>query len=90
VIALLIVTALSLILFLHFASYRALSTEVDKVDPLIVGRYLLPLIPLYGVALAALAASARKWSLYVAGLILGLAIVHQLGALGLTLTRFYG
>ena len=90
VIVLLIVTALSLILFLHFASYRALSTEVDKVDPLIVGRYLLPLIPLYGVALAALAASARKWSLYAAGLILGLAIVHQLGALGLTLTRFYG
>ena len=90
VIALLVVSALSLILFLHFASFRALSTEANKVDPLIVGRYLLPLIPLYGIAAAALAACARRWSLHAAGVILGLAIVLQLGSLGLVLTRFYG
>lgn len=90
VVTVLVVSALSLIFFLHFASFRSLSTQVDKVDPLIVGRYLLPLIPLYGIGIAVLAGSARRWSLHVAGLILGLAIVHQLGSLGLVLARFYG
>ena len=90
VVALLVVSALSLILFLHFASYRALSTEVNKTDPLLVGRYLMPLIPLYALAITVVVGSARRWSLHVAGLVLGLAIVHQLGALGLVLARFYG
>jgi 4-amino-4-deoxy-L-arabinose transferase-like glycosyltransferase len=90
VVVLLVATAFSLVLFLHFASFRALSTEVDKVDPLIVGRYLLPLTPLYGIAVAALAGAAGRRSLQAGGLALGLALVLQLGALGLALARFYG
>jgi 4-amino-4-deoxy-L-arabinose transferase-like glycosyltransferase len=90
VVALLVLSALSLVLFLHFASYRALATQVQKLDPLIVGRYLMPLIPLFALAVTALVGSARRWSLHLAGLVLGLAIVHQLGALGLVLARFYG
>jgi 4-amino-4-deoxy-L-arabinose transferase-like glycosyltransferase len=90
VVLLLASTALSLVVFLHFVSYRALATETQKIDPLIVGRYLLPLIPLYAIAIATLVGSARRWSLQIGGAVLGLFLIHQLGALGLVLTRFYG
>jgi hypothetical protein len=79
-----------LVLFLHFASFRALVTEADKVDPLIVGRYLLPLVPFYALALAGVAAAWRRAGVYVGAVVLALALALQLGALGLVLQRFYG
>jgi hypothetical protein len=79
-----------LVLFLHFASFRALVTEADKVDPLIVGRYLLPLVPFYAIGLAGVAAAWRRAGVYVGAVVLALALALQLGALGLVLQRFYG
>ena len=39
------------LLFLHYVSYRALLSD-DGADPLIVGRYLLPMVSLFGLAIA--------------------------------------
>jgi 4-amino-4-deoxy-L-arabinose transferase-like glycosyltransferase len=75
--------------FLHLASYRALVGGAAG-DPLIVGRYLLPLTCILGLAVAFVVSSVRlRWQPYLAALIVGLGVLLQLGALGLTFARFY-
>jgi 4-amino-4-deoxy-L-arabinose transferase-like glycosyltransferase len=89
VFALLAFIAGGCILFLHIVSYRAM---VDGGgDPIIVGRYLLPLTPIFGLAVAFVVRSAgRRAGPYLAAFILALGVLLQLGGLGLTLDRFYG
>jgi hypothetical protein len=75
--------------FLHLASYRAI-VGGSGGDPLIVGRYLLPLTCILGLAVAFLVTSVRRrYQLAFAAAVLSLGILLQLGALGLTFARFY-
>jgi hypothetical protein len=74
--------------FLHLASYRAVAG--GGMDPLIVGRYLMPLTPVFGLAIAFIVGSLRKsWQPYAAGLVLTVGLLLELGALGMTFARFY-
>lgn len=79
--------ALGLLLLLHLASYRAL---LSGPDPLVTGRYLLPLAPLIALALAwfvgVLPRAARGLA---AGGLLTTVLLLQLGALGMTVVRFH-
>ena len=90
VVVLLLTAVVCLLLFLHFASFRALSTQDPPSDPLIVGRYLLPLTALVGVALATLAASLRRHGPLVGAVVIAAAVVHQVAAWAMTLARFHG
>jgi 4-amino-4-deoxy-L-arabinose transferase-like glycosyltransferase len=80
--------ALSGIVFLHLASYLAL---LDGPDPVIVGRYLLPLIALFALAIAFVATSLpRRLGPIFAAVVLASGVLLQLAGLGLTVARFYG
>ena len=81
-------TALCLIFFLHLASYRALAN--GSASPLIVGRYLLPMTGIVGIAIAAVVAGLpRRAGTVVAAVVLVGMIALSLGALGLNVERFY-
>ena len=80
--------AVCLLGFLHLASYRALVNGGS--DPLITGRYLLPLIPIVGTgAAAAFAGLPRRLEPVAAGLLLGSMSFLSMAGLALTLERFY-
>ncbi|WP_259312656.1 glycosyltransferase family 39 protein [Capillimicrobium parvum] len=84
----LLVAAALVILSLHAAAFRSLL--VNPADPVITGRYLLMLVPLYGVAIAG-AASALPGRIRAAGtgaLLAGLVLL-QLSAFGIVVARFY-
>lgn len=72
---------------LHVVAFRSLLTDAD---PIITGRYLLPLMPLYGVAFA-LAVSWLPWRVAApaAAVVLSALVVVQLHAFGLLFERFY-
>jgi hypothetical protein len=72
---------------LHMAAFRSL---LQSPDPVITGRYLLPLLPLYGVILAlAVSWLPRRWGHVAAGALVGGIVVLQLSALGVLFARFY-
>ncbi len=74
--------------FLHLASYRALVN--GSGDPLITGRYLLPLIPIVGTgAAAAFAGLPRRMEPIAAGVLLGGMSFLSLAGIAVTLERFY-
>ncbi|HEX4719760.1 MAG TPA: DUF2142 domain-containing protein [Thermoleophilaceae bacterium] len=88
VVLLLAVTAVSQLLLLHIVSYRSLAGGTG--DPLIVGRYLLPLLAIYGVAGAFVSlAAGRRFGPFVASGLIAISLALQLGGLTLTMTRFY-
>jgi hypothetical protein len=79
---------LVLVAALHFAAYRNL--KIEPGNPVIVGRYLFPLLPLFGVAVAAVvralplrASVALGTALLCSGALLGVS------GLGMTAVRFY-
>jgi Predicted membrane protein (DUF2142) len=81
-------TALSLIFFLHLASYRSLANHTG--NPLLVGRYLVPLTPVFAAGIAALVAGLpRRLGAAVAVFVLVGLLGLSLGGLGLTMVRFY-
>jgi hypothetical protein len=81
-------TALMLLLFLHVASYRALVNGGE--NPLFVGRYLLPLGPVLGVAAGVVvAALPRRLAAGVGALLLVGLLTLSIGGIGLSLERFY-
>lgn len=83
--ALLVVT----VTFLHYVSYKSLLGS-GGVEPLIVGRYLLPIISLFGLAIAFTVGSLpRRLGPLVAAVILGGGVVLQLAAIETTIFRFY-
>jgi len=90
VIAVLAVLCLSQIGLLHLASYRDL-VQSNGAGVLWSGRYLLPLIAVFGVTVAFVCSHLpRRVAALSAGAVLGVGVVFQLASLGLTLDRFYG
>jgi 4-amino-4-deoxy-L-arabinose transferase-like glycosyltransferase len=89
VVLLLVTIVVSELLLLHLVSYRSLAAQTG--DPLIVGRYLIPLCAVYGVTCAfiAWAAGPRAGRFVAAGLV-GMSLALQLGGLAITVGRFYG
>ncbi len=84
----LVVTIGALLLGLHLAAYRALVG--DPSDPIVTARYLLPLLPLLGSAVALLLGSLPRRLLPVAaGLVLAAAVALEAESLGLLIQRFY-
>jgi len=82
------VGVIGLVLFAHLGAYRAMLGE--PADPVLTGRYLLPLIPLYGVAVALVAgALPRRLGVALAGLLIGASGALQFVGGGLLLERFY-
>ena len=81
-------TAICLVFFLHLASYRALAN--GAASPLIVGRYLLPMTAIVGIAIAAVVAGLpRRAGTVVAAIVLVGMVALSLGALALNVERFY-
>lgn len=73
---------------LHVAAYRGML--VNPVDPIIVGRYLFPLITLFGTAVAMVVSVLPGRAGRVLGVtivMLGLAL--ELAGMGMTAARFY-
>lgn len=87
-VTLLVAMTVAMLALLHVASYRALRTGAD---PLITGRYLLPLVSVFGLTVAFVISSLRPRLAAAAGtLVLGGILALNLGGIMLTLTRFYG
>jgi hypothetical protein len=88
VVIVMVAAILLVILSLHAAAFRALL--VNPADPVITGRYLLMLIPLFGVGVAAAmsALSGRARAVATGGLLAG-GFLLQLTAFGLIVARFY-
>jgi 4-amino-4-deoxy-L-arabinose transferase-like glycosyltransferase len=77
----------ALIVGLHWVAYTSL---VETGAPFLQGRYLLPLLPLCGVAVAlALTLLPERFRAVTAGLVLGAAFALQLFSFGLVAERFY-
>lgn len=88
VVAVLLVAFVLSVLALHAAAFRALL--VNPADPVITGRYLLMLIPLFGLAVAAaIAGLPGRVRAFTAGGLLGAMFLLQLSAFGLVVERFY-
>ena len=78
---------LSTLLLLHYVSYRSL---LLGSDPLIVGRYLLPMISLFGLPIAFTVGSLpRRLGPPVAAVILSAGVLLSLAGVGMTMARFY-
>ena len=57
---------------------------------MIAGRYFLPVVALFGVAVAlAVSLFPRRWEAAAGGATVAVLALLQLGALGVTLERFY-
>lgn len=85
---LLAATPVTLVGALHFAAYRNL--QIDPSDPIIVGRYLFPLLPLFGVAVATVVrALPRRASLTLGTTLLLTGAMLGLSGLGMSAVRFY-
>lgn len=79
---------LGLLGLLHTVAYRSLLN--NGADPIIAGRYLLPLAALFGVAVAlAVSLIPRRWGAVAGGAVVGALALVQVASLGVTLERFY-
>ncbi len=75
--------------FLHYVSYRSLLNTAGA-EPLVVGRYLLPMVSLFGITIAfTIGALPRRAGPVLAGAVIGLGVLLSLAGLGLTVVRFY-
>jgi hypothetical protein len=78
----------ALLLALHLVAYRAMLSSPG--DPVIAGRYILPLVGLFGVAIGLVAAALpRPLSGAFAGAVVATGVGLQLASAGLLLERFY-
>lgn len=81
-------TTAGMLTLLHAASYRAL---LFGTDPLITGRYLLPLAPIFGCGIAFVVwALPRRVGVVVSAVVLASLVALTLGGLGISADRFYG
>jgi hypothetical protein len=86
--AVLVVAAVTYILGLHAAAWRNLL--IAPGDPILTGRYLLPLIALFGVCVVMVtAALPRRAGAFVGAGIVGVGILVQFAAIGAVAARFY-
>jgi hypothetical protein len=82
-------TVVALIGTIHLVAFRTLLGT--PTDPVFTGRYLLPLVPLYGAAIAWLVSLLpRRVAPIAGGVVLSGAVLLELAALGVTTARFYG
>lgn len=89
IVAVMLTFLLTLLFFLHYVSYRALIGNGGS-DPLIVGRYLLPMVSLFAMAITFTVGSLpRRAGPLVAGAILATGVLLSLGGIGITAARFY-
>jgi 4-amino-4-deoxy-L-arabinose transferase-like glycosyltransferase len=85
--AVLILMMVSLLGAIHYSEYRELA---NGSTPQIVGRYLIPLMPLFGLSVAFVVTSLpRRIALATGAALLAVGTLLQLGGLGLTISRFY-
>jgi 4-amino-4-deoxy-L-arabinose transferase-like glycosyltransferase len=87
--AIVLVTAIvGLIVGLHYVAYRAMVFEPG--DPIITGRYFLPLIGLFGAAIALIATTLpRRAAAAFVGVVLAAGVCLQWTSLGLLVERFH-
>jgi 4-amino-4-deoxy-L-arabinose transferase-like glycosyltransferase len=79
---------LSMLALLHVASY--LNLLQDPGDPVFTGRYLLPLVSLFALAVAWVVGILPRRASYVVGAaVLGVGVLMSLAGLGLSAARFY-
>jgi hypothetical protein len=84
----LVAVTVPMLALLHTASYRAL---LGGPDPLITGRYLLPLVVVFGLTTAFVITSLRpRASAALGALVLSGLLALNITGLILTLARFYG
>jgi hypothetical protein len=87
VVAVALLTVVGYMLVLHAVAFRSL---LVSLDPVITGRYMLPLLPLYGVIVAlAVAWLPRRWGPVAAGALVGGVVFLQIASLGVLFARFY-
>jgi hypothetical protein len=87
VVAVALLAVVGYLAVLHVAAFRSL---LGSADPVITGRYLLPLLPLYGVMVGlAVAWLPRRWAPVAAGALVGGVVFLQLAAMGVLFARFY-
>ncbi|HZO37368.1 MAG TPA: hypothetical protein VFB41_10905 [Solirubrobacteraceae bacterium] len=80
--------ALIYILALHAAAWR--NILIAPGDPILTGRYLVPLIALFGVCVAmVVSALPRRVAGFAGAAIVSIALVVQFAAIGAVLERFY-
>jgi 4-amino-4-deoxy-L-arabinose transferase-like glycosyltransferase len=73
---------------LHTVAFRSLLS--NEADPIIAGRYLLPVAALFGIAVAlAVSLFPRRWGAAAGGAVVATLALVQVAALGITLERFY-
>ena len=88
VLAVFVVGAAAYLLDMHVAAYRSLAAGAG--DPVVTGRYLLPLITIYGLGIAlAVSWLPRRVAGVAGGVVLGGLALLQLSAMGILLERFY-
>jgi 4-amino-4-deoxy-L-arabinose transferase-like glycosyltransferase len=81
-------TFVSLLFVLHFVAYRDMLGQPG--DPVLVGRYVLPLVSLWALGIAAVAATLpKRFGVALSAVVLGSGVLLQVAGIGLTLTRFY-
>ncbi|UGS38755.1 DUF2142 domain-containing protein [Capillimicrobium parvum] len=79
---------LCMLVVLHVSAYRDL--QGPPFDPLLVGRYLLPLLPVMGIAIAYVCVNLpRRVGSALGALVLTTFTILGLCGLGLTIARFY-
>jgi hypothetical protein len=89
--ALLVLAAMfvALLFVLHFVAYRDMLGQPG--DPVLVGRYFLPLASVWALGIATVASVLpRRFAIGYSAVVAGAGVLLQLTGLGLTLTRFYG
>lgn len=88
VVAVALLAVVGYLAVLHAVAFRTLLG--GSSDSVITGRYLLPLLPLYGAAIAlAVAWLPRRWGPVLAGALVGGVVMLQLGAMAVLFARFY-
>jgi hypothetical protein len=88
VVALFVVAGVAYLLDMHFAAFRALLAGSN--DPVLTGRYLLPFMPVYGLAVAlAVVWLPRRVAPVVAGAVTGGLCLLSIGAIGFAVARYY-
>jgi hypothetical protein len=82
------VGAAAYLFFMHLAAFRSLVSGAG--DPVLTGRYLLPFMPVYGMAIAlAVAWLPRRVAPVVAGAVVGGLCLLSIGAFGFAFARYY-
>lgn len=78
------------VVFLLYVSYQALLGD-GGTDPLIAGRYLLPIVGLFGLAIAfTIGSLPRRVGPLVGSIVLSAEVLLSIAGIALTASRFYG